>query len=169
MSREYPSHPLPAVLAAVVQDGRLLLVQREKEDIPRKWGLPGGLIELGESPAQAAERELFEETGITARAGRLIDQFDVIEADCQGRIRLHYLALVVTCDWIKGEPVAASDAAAAGWFAADEIVGLASHPNLARLAALVLGDAFAGMPGPPAPCSRPARPADLPGGQAVIA
>jgi 8-oxo-dGTP diphosphatase len=139
MSREYPSHPLPAALAALVRDGRLLLVQRAKEAIPRKWGLPGGLIELGESPARAAERELFEETGITARAGRVIDQFDVIEPDDRGRIRLHYLALVVVCEWVAGDPVAASDAAAAGWFGADEIAGLDSHPNLARLAALVLG------------------------------
>ncbi|MBF0324617.1 MAG: NUDIX hydrolase [Alphaproteobacteria bacterium] len=139
MSREYPTHPLPAVLVALVRDNRLLLVQRAKEDIPRKWGLPGGLIELGESPAQAAQRELFEETGVTARAGRLIDQFDVIEADDQGRIRLHYLALVVACEWIEGDPVAASDAAAAGWFDAAQIASLHSHPNLARLAGLVLG------------------------------
>jgi 8-oxo-dGTP diphosphatase len=138
MSRDYPAHPLPAVLAALVKDGRLLLVQRAKETPPRRWGLPGGLIELGESPARAAERELLEETGIHAEPGPVIDVFDVIDPDGQGRFRTHYVVLVVRCHWLAGEACPASDAACAGWFTLAEIADLHAHPNLGRLATVLL-------------------------------
>lgn len=47
-------------------DGEILLLQRSYQDdfMPGKWWLPGGKIEEGEDPLLAAERELFEETGI---------------------------------------------------------------------------------------------------------
>lgn len=138
MSRDYPAHPLPGVLAAVPRDGRLLLVQRAKETPPRRWGLPGGLIELGESPLGAALRELAEETGVVAEAERVIDVFDMILPDDLGRIRSHFLLVVVLCRWISGEGEAASDAAAAGWFSADEIARLFCHSQLPRLAGMVL-------------------------------
>jgi ADP-ribose pyrophosphatase YjhB (NUDIX family) len=138
MSRDYPQHPLPAVLAAVVEDGKLALVQRAKEEEPRRWGLPGGLIELGETPAQAAVRELAEETGLEAQAGPVIDQFDVVVRDDCGRVRTHYVVLVVSCRLVGGTLAAASDAAAAGWFCMQEITGLHGHPNLPRIARMLL-------------------------------
>ncbi|MGE4279933.1 MAG: NUDIX hydrolase [Magnetospirillum sp.] len=142
MSRDYPSHPLPAILAALVKDGRLALVQRLKETPPRRWGLPGGLIELGENPGQAAERELFEETGIRARAGQVIECFDMVVHDDNGRIRNHYLILVVECHWLEGDGDAASDACAFGWFDRAAIAGLHPvHDALPRLADCLLGAA----------------------------
>lgn len=142
MSRDYPSHPLPAILAALVKDGRLALVQRDKEMPPRRWGLPGGLIELGESPAQAAERELSEETGISAQAGKVIDSFDMVVRDDRGQIRNHYLILVVECRWLAGAGAAASDACAFGWFDRAAIAELDHvHDALPRLADRLLGNA----------------------------
>ncbi|MCA1910232.1 MAG: NUDIX domain-containing protein [Magnetospirillum sp.] len=140
MSRDYPSHPLPAILAALVRDGRLALVQRDKESPPRRWGLPGGLIELGESPARAAERELFEETGIRAQAGKLIDSFDMVSRDERGLVRNHFLILVVECRWLAGDGAAASDACAFGWFDRSAIARLDHvHDALPRLADHLLG------------------------------
>lgn len=142
MSRDYPSHPLPAILAALVRDGRLALVQRDKETPPRRWGLPGGLIELGESPGQAAERELFEETGIRARAGQVIDCFDMVVRDDDGQVRNHYLILVVECRWLAGDGEAASDAGAFGWFDRGAIAALDHvHDALPGLADRLLGPA----------------------------
>lgn len=48
-----------------VHDGAVLLLKRSasSQDEPRTWGLPGGHIEPGESPEQAARRELQEECG----------------------------------------------------------------------------------------------------------
>lgn len=148
MSRDYPAHPLPGVLAAVARDGKLLLVQRAKESEPRRWGLPGGLIELGERATEAAVRELAEETGVVAEAGSVIDAFDMIVPDESGRIRTHFMIVVVLCRWVGGEPVAASDAAAAGWFTAEEIPALFCHPELPRLAARVLSEGMWAHPSP---------------------
>lgn len=161
MSRDYPAYPLPGVLAAVPRDGKLLLVQRAKESAPRRWGLPGGLIEIGERVTDAAIRELAEETGLVAEAGPVIDVFDMIVPDENGHIRTHYLVVVVLCRWIGGEPVAASDAAAAGWFTEDEISALLCHTELPRLAARLLRPPCA--PAGPAPSAGPARQIGGPG------
>ena len=48
--------------------GRVLLMQRSDN---RLWAMPGGMVEVGETAAQAAEREFWEETGVHVRAERL--------------------------------------------------------------------------------------------------
>jgi 8-oxo-dGTP diphosphatase len=71
--------PVVACVGAVVHDpaGRLLLIQRGREPARGSWSLPGGRVEPGESPEQAVEREVLEETGLRVRAGGLV-----------GRVRL---------------------------------------------------------------------------------
>jgi len=119
--RAYPAHPLPGVLALVERDGRLLLVLRGREPDRGKWGLPGGLIELGESLAEAALRELAEETGITAEAEGVADGFDVIDRDESGRVRYHFVLSVVRCRWRGGEGTPGDDAAAVAWVTPEQI------------------------------------------------
>lgn len=139
MSRDYPAHPLPAVLAMVARAGRVLLVRRDKPPGPDKWGFPGGLMELGETVAEAAQRELQEETGITAAPGAVAEVLTIITRDESGRIKNHYVAMAVPLTWLAGEAVAASDACEAGWFTLDDIATMPCHPDLARLAALMIG------------------------------
>lgn len=139
MSRDYPAFPLPAVLAMVARDGRVLVVRRGTQPGPDKWGFPGGLIELGETVAQAAQRELREETGIIAQAGAVTEVLSIITRDESGRIKNHYIAMAVPMIWQAGEAVAASDAVEAGWFTLDEIGAMTCHPDLPRLAEFVLG------------------------------
>ncbi|CAA7623266.1 ADP-ribose pyrophosphatase [Candidatus Terasakiella magnetica] len=140
MSREFPNHPLPGVLALVEREGRLLMVQRGREPDLGKWGFPGGLIELGETVTAAALRELNEETGITAEALGVMDVFDVITPSEDGRIRYHFVLNVVRCRWISGEAKAASDAAATGWYSLTEIdePALVCSSNVGRLARMAL-------------------------------
>jgi 8-oxo-dGTP diphosphatase len=60
------------VVAGLIQrNGRLLICQRRRNDsFPLKWEFPGGKLKRGESPAQAVVRELEEELGVRAVAGR---------------------------------------------------------------------------------------------------
>jgi len=55
-----PSAPLPLALVAAIHEGRCLLVFDRRR---QEWELPGGMLEQGETPRQAAEREFVEETG----------------------------------------------------------------------------------------------------------
>jgi ADP-ribose pyrophosphatase YjhB (NUDIX family) len=67
-------NPLPAAGALVLDDQRrVLLVKRKYPPGEGMWCLPIGFAELGETIAEAALRELAEETGITGRVVRLID------------------------------------------------------------------------------------------------
>lgn len=138
MSRSYPDHPLPGVLALLERDDAMLMVLRAHDPDRGKWGFPGGLIELGETVGEAALRELREETGLVAEAGAVVDVFDVINRDGAGLVRYHFVLNVVRCRCLGGEAVAGDDAAAIGWF---DRAGLQDGDprfsvNVARLARL---------------------------------
>ncbi len=60
-------NPRPAATVVAVRDGNLLLVKRAVPPAVGQWCLPGGFMELRESAADAAQRELHEETGLTVR------------------------------------------------------------------------------------------------------
>ena len=70
---------------AVIEDdeGRILLQKRPGG----KWGLPGGIAELGEALHEAAERETFEETGLKVRAKTLIGVYSRYSAECSTETR----------------------------------------------------------------------------------
>ncbi|MDO8963346.1 MAG: (deoxy)nucleoside triphosphate pyrophosphohydrolase [Coriobacteriia bacterium] len=61
--------------AVIVENGCLFLARRPAGDpLAGLWELPGGKIEVGETPQQCLERELDEELGMAADAGRIIAQ-----------------------------------------------------------------------------------------------
>lgn len=74
-----PQRPIPAVLAVVTRDGQILLVRRANPPDAGLWGFPGGKIEFGEPLLRAAERELAEETGVTATATTVLDALDAYD------------------------------------------------------------------------------------------
>ena len=67
-------NPIPAATSIVTDErDRILLLRRRYAPGKNLWALPGGFIEMGESPADAANRELREECGITAQDLSLVD------------------------------------------------------------------------------------------------
>lgn len=61
----------PRACGALIQDGHILMV-RHVEPTRAYWTLPGGGLEAGETPAEAAVREVWEETGLRVQAIRLL-------------------------------------------------------------------------------------------------
>jgi 8-oxo-dGTP diphosphatase len=108
--------PRPAAIAIVPRDGKVLLVRRANPPDPGRWGFPGGKIELGETVAQAAIRELAEETGVRAEAVETLDALDTILRGADGALKFHYVLVAVLCRYLDGEPVANDDVHEAGWF-----------------------------------------------------
>ena len=125
---EYPDAPRVGVGAVLVRDGRVLLIKRASPPSQGMWAIPGGRVELGETLQQAAERELREETGIIARAGKPIYTFDVIQRDEIGRVRFHYVIVDLWMEYIAGEICAGDDAEEASWITPQELSILPIHP-----------------------------------------
>lgn len=111
----YPNRPQVAVGVVVFKDDRVLLVRRGNAPAKGLWAIPGGSMELGETLQAAAEREIFEETGIEIRAGEPVFTFDVIERDDDGRIRFHYVIVDMIADYIGGALRSGDDAVEARW------------------------------------------------------
>jgi 8-oxo-dGTP diphosphatase len=68
------------VVAGILElDGKILICRRRADQPhPRKWEFPGGKIEAGESPQGALVRELGEELGIEAKAGRELTRYEFV-------------------------------------------------------------------------------------------
>src|SRR5881394_4087389 len=92
MEREYPDRPLVGVGAVIVDHDRVLLIKRGKAPLLGEWSIPGGLLELGETVRQGAEREALEETGLVVRATELLGVFDRLVPDAD-RILYHYVLI----------------------------------------------------------------------------
>lgn len=124
IQRRYPAAPLAGVGVVVFNaQGEVLLAQRGKPPRQGEWSLPGGLIDLGETLAAAAVREVREECAIEIELGGLIAPFEPIVHDDAGRIEYHYVILDFWASHRSGQAVAQDDAAAVAWVAMDRLEG----------------------------------------------
>jgi ADP-ribose pyrophosphatase YjhB (NUDIX family) len=121
MAREYPEHPIVGVAAVVLRDGQVLLVQRGREPGRGSWGLPGGMLELGETLISGVRREVMEECGVEIEVGPLVGVFEPMQRNDDGRLRYHYVVLDYLARYVSGELHAADDADDARWVALDAL------------------------------------------------
>jgi 8-oxo-dGTP diphosphatase len=138
--RRYPDRPIVGVLAVVLRGDRALVVRRSNPPMPGRWGFPGGVLELGETVAQGAMRELLEETGVVAEAAGPLTVVDTIDRDDAGRVRYHYTLVAVIGTWWSGEGNPGDDADEVAWLTRAEILdrGLPTAPALLPLIDLAL-------------------------------
>jgi ADP-ribose pyrophosphatase YjhB (NUDIX family) len=115
-----PATPKVDVRAAVFREGKILLV-REPDD--GGWTTPGGWADVGETAAEAAVREVREESGYRVRARRLISAYD---RDRQGHppIPYHVYKLVFLCDITDHDPSPLVDTDAVEFFGENELPNL---------------------------------------------
>ena len=121
MKRDYPDRPLVGVGTVIVHEGRVVIVQRGTEPLKGQWSVPGGALEIGETLRQCAVREALEETGLRVEAGEVLEVFDAIYAETDGRILYHYVLIDFACTLLGGELKAGGDAIQAKWVRLEDL------------------------------------------------
>lgn len=137
--RLYPDSPVAAALAIVQKADKLLLIQRANEPGRGQWAVPGGAVELGETTAEAARREALEECSVHIHVGQIIDTYDVIERDDDGRVRHHYVIVCHLAQHISGIPQAATDALTAHWVDVAQLPALDMPAKLKQVVLQAVG------------------------------
>jgi 8-oxo-dGTP diphosphatase len=106
--------PICGVGAAILDDGRLLLVKRGKPPNEGLWAVPGGKVTWGETMPDAVRREIKEETSLDINVGGVVW---VGESIGPGEpAEWHYCLVDFDAVVIAGQARAATDAADLGWF-----------------------------------------------------
>ena len=133
--RTYPQRPYLAVSAAIMRDGKLLVVRRARKPAQNLYTFPGGVVEAGETLTDALTRETAEETALTIEPLGLAGHREAIIRDAQGRVERHFVILCYAARWLAGEPKLNEELDDARWVTLDEIADLRTTDGLADIAA----------------------------------
>jgi 8-oxo-dGTP diphosphatase len=133
MKRDYPERPVIGVGAVIVSGDRALLVRRATDPLKGEWSVPGGMLELGEKLRDGAAREAREETGLQVEVGEVLDVFDSIFTDDDGRTQYHYVLIDFLCQAIAGDAAAGSDVSEVKWATESELAGMQLRESIAHV------------------------------------
>ena len=112
-------NPALAADAAVRRDDSILLIKRKFPPMQGAWALPGGFVERGENPIDAAVRELLEETGMHGENPKLIS----VMGDAERDPRKHIVSIIYEIEVsLEQQPIAGDDAADAKFWPIDSIL-----------------------------------------------
>jgi 8-oxo-dGTP diphosphatase len=133
MKRDYPDRPIIGVGAVIVRGNRALLVRRATEPLKGEWSVPGGMLELGEKLRDGAAREALEETGLQVEAGEVLDVFDSIFTDPDGRTQYHYVLIDFLCHPLAGEAIPGSDVSEVLWVTESDLAAMRLRDSVAQV------------------------------------
>src|SRR3954452_5222764 len=136
--RTYPTRPFLAVSAAIMRDGQVLLVRRARPPAGGLFSLPGGVVEIGETLAEALEREVREETSLEIEPVALAGYREVVARDAEDKVERHFVILPFAARWVAGEPLLNEELSEWRWVDPREIEGLPTTPGLAAIVAAVV-------------------------------
>ena len=111
--------------AAVFRDGCVLLIRREDNGL---WALPGGLVEVGETLAESAQRELFEEANVTGKVTRLLGLWDSRFIGGRTKAQMYFAVFLIAAE--PGEPHAEPETTDVGLFSERELPDLSPGHNI---------------------------------------
>ena len=132
--RTYPQRPYLAVSAAIIRDGKVLVVRRARSPAQGLYTFPGGAVEIGETLHEAVLREVREETSLTIEPVALAGHREVIRRDAQGRVERHFVILCLAARWLSGDPQLNEELDDARWVMPTEFAGLRTTDGLAEIA-----------------------------------
>jgi len=114
-----PATPKIDVRAAVISENKILLVKERGDG----WTLPGGWVDPGESPSEAAVRETKEESGYDVNAVKLMAIYD---RDRQGHppCPFHVYKLIFLCELVGGSARTSLETEAVSFFSEEELPAL---------------------------------------------
>lgn len=116
---------LPSAEAVVFMDEQILLVQRRDD---RLWALPGGITDPGETLAETARRELWEEAGIDGQVRQLLGLFDSRLWHSEKKIHFYHAVFLIEASELHPHP--GPEALAARYFAEDDLPPLSPGHHL---------------------------------------
>jgi ADP-ribose pyrophosphatase YjhB (NUDIX family) len=119
--------------AAILRDGRLLLVKRLRAPEAGTWSLPGGKVDFGEPVADAVRREIREEVGLGIELVKPLGLVELIGVDDQHWVSPIYLAAAPTGEAVNNEP---EKLGGVEWFALDAPPSPLSRAALQAIEAL---------------------------------
>ena len=134
-AREYPGAPVLAASAAIFRDGRLLVARRGLPPLVGMWSFPGGVVELGETLAEAVQREVREEVGCEVQLHDCIGHAEIIIRDGAGRVSRHMVVACFAAEWLRGEVSCGPEATQIAWVDRDTLQTFQTTDRLAEFAA----------------------------------
>ena len=130
--RLYPARPILSASVAVFRDGRALIARRATAPLDGLYSLPGGVVELGETLAEAAGRELMEELGVESGPCLFLEHLESIER-YETSVRRHFVIAVFIARWLRYEPRPSAEAEAPLWVDPYDLRDLRTTPGLPGL------------------------------------
>lgn len=140
--RLYPPRPILAASMAVFREGRVLIARRARAPWAGAFSLPGGVVEIGETLAEAALRELREEVGVEADIAGFVRHVEPIHREGD-RVRAHFVIAVFAGRWLSGEAQVSDEVSEIAWVDPLALGDRPTTPELADILARAAGLFFA--------------------------